>query len=135
MVEKAKIEINYNGNNYEAYIPELDGVVATGDTLEEVKSNIKEALQFHIEGSLADNDPIPDKFKGEYEIQFHTSAEALLNHYSGIFTKASLSRITGINERQLWFYAAGKRKPRPEQRRRIEDGLHKLGVELLEISL
>lgn len=133
--QRAIVEINFNGSNYEAYLPELDGVVATGSTLEEIKNNIKEALQFHISGSLADNDPIPDKFIGEFEIEFHTSAEALLNHYSGIFTKASLSRITGINERQLWFYAAGKRKPRPEQRKRIEEGLHKLGEELLEISL
>lgn len=131
---KILVEIGYSGNNYTAYLPEVNGVVATGASLEEIQKNIKDALEFHIEGSLEDNDPIPDVLKSEYELNFHFSAEALLNHYSDIFTKAALSRITGINERQLWFYAAGKRSPRPEQRKRIEDGLHKLGHELLSIS-
>ncbi|TFD92566.1 type II toxin-antitoxin system HicB family antitoxin [Dysgonomonas capnocytophagoides] len=134
-MDKLLVEIGFYGNNYEAYLPEVDGVVATSQSLDDIKHNIKEAIELHIEGSLEDNDPIPDILKGEYELDFHFSAEALLNYYSNIFTKAALSRITGINERQLWFYAAGKRSPRPEQRKRIEDGLHKLGRELLTISV
>ena len=59
----------------------------------------------------------------------------LLNAYSDVFTKAALSRITGINQRQLWHYASGMRKPRPTQRKRIEDGLHRLGMELLNIGV
>ncbi len=49
--------------------------------------------------------------------------------------KQHCSRITGINERQLWHYASGLRKPRPTQRKRIEDGLHRLGAELLTLSV
>jgi hypothetical protein len=63
------------------------------------------------------------------------SVEALLNHYSDIFTKAALSRIASINERQLWHYAAGLRKLRKSQAECITNGLHKLGRELLSISL
>lgn len=132
---RIEVCINFNGNNYEAYIPEVDGVVATSGSIEKIKEAIKEALEFHIEGSLQDNDPLPEVLFGDYELDFHYSTEALLNHFSDIFTKAALERITGINQRQLWFYAAGKRKPRPEQRRRIEKGLHELGKELLDISL
>lgn len=55
--------------------------------------------------------------------------------YSGVFTKAALSRVTGINERQLWHYAAGVRKPRRAQAKRIEEGIHRLGKELLTIQL
>ena len=62
------------------------------------------------------------------------SVEALLNHYSGIFTKAALARITGINERQLWHYASGLRKPRKAQADRITKGLHQLGRELLSVE-
>ena len=99
------------------------------------EKNIKEAIQFHVESCLADNESIPEVFKGEYELEFKLSTEALLNAYSNIFTKAALSRITGINERQLWHYASGMRKPRPAQRKRIEDGLHKLGDELLSVNI
>jgi predicted RNase H-like HicB family nuclease len=106
-MEKVIVEIEYSGNNYSAHAPILLGCVSTGDTLENTKKNIAEAIQFHVESSLEHNDPIPEVFKGEYDIEFKLSTEALLNAYSNIFTKAALSRVTGINERQLWHYAAG----------------------------
>jgi hypothetical protein len=100
-----------------------------------MKKNIQEAIEGHIEISLEYNDPIPDIFKGEYELEFRLTTEALLIAYNDIFAKAALSRITGINQRQLWHYASGMRKPRPAQRKRIEEGLHKFGAELLRIEI
>lgn len=128
-------EVYYSGNNYSSHVPILPGCISTGRTLEEVEMHMIEAVKFHIEGSLVDNDPIPEVFKGEYELVFKLSAEALLNAYSNIFTKAALSRITGINERQLWHYAAGAKKPRPAQLKRIEEGLHKIGKQLIALEL
>ncbi|MCX6239026.1 MAG: type II toxin-antitoxin system HicB family antitoxin [Bacteroidia bacterium] len=134
-MEKVMVDIFYTGNNYCAHTPILLGCVSTAATLTEMKKNIKEAIEFHVESSLDDNITIPEVFKGEYLLEFKLSTEALLNAYSDIFTKAALSRITGINERQLWHYASGMRKPRPAQRKRIEDGLHRLGAELLTIEV
>lgn len=133
--EKVIVNINYPGKNFTAHTPILPGCISTASTLEEIKKNIGEAIAFHVEGSLADHDPIPDLFKGNFELEFVLSTEALLEAYSNIFTKAALSRITGINERQLWHYAAGLRKPRPAQRKRIEEGLHNLGEQLLAVNL
>lgn len=134
-MEKVIVDIYYTGNNYCAHAPILSGCVSTATTLSEMKKNIKEAIEFHVESSLEDGDIIPEVFKGEYELEFRLSIEALLNAYSDIFTKAALSRITGINQRQLWHYASGMRKPRPTQRKRIEEGLHRLGSELLTIGV
>jgi predicted RNase H-like HicB family nuclease len=134
-MENVIVEIYYTGNNFCAHAPILAGCVSTGTTLTEMKKNIKEAIEFHIETSLEYNDPIPEIFKSAYQLEFKISIEALLNAYSDIFTKAALSRITGINQRQLWHYASGMRKPRPAQRKRIEAGLHRLGTELLTIEV
>ena len=134
-MKKVTVLIEYTGNNFCAHAPILLGCVSTAGTLDEMKKNIKEAIEFHVETSLEFNDPIAEVFKGNYELEFKLSTEALLNAYSNIFTKAALSRITGINERQLWHYASGMRKPRPAQRKRIEDGLHRLGNELLNVSV
>jgi predicted RNase H-like HicB family nuclease len=134
-MEKVNVDIYYTGNNFCAETSILQGCVSTAPTLAEMKRNIKEAITFHIESSLENNDSIPNVFKGDYQLEFKLSIEALLNAYSDIFTKAALSRITGINERQLWHYASGMRKPRPAQRKRIEEGLHKLGSELLTIGV
>ena len=45
--------------NYSAYVPDLPGCVATGATLEEVESEIKEAIRFHLDGMRQDGAPIP----------------------------------------------------------------------------
>ncbi len=134
-MKKVVVEIYYTGNNFCAHAPELPGCVSTGTTLSEVKSMISEAIDFHVESSIENNDTLPEVFRGQYELDFKITVEALLNAYSDVFTKAALSRITGINQRQLWHYASGLRKPRPMQRKRIEQGLHKLGKELLDIDI
>ncbi len=46
--------------SYGAYVPDLPGCVAVGETLEEVEGLIQEAIEFHIEGMREDGDPIPE---------------------------------------------------------------------------
>ena len=53
------IVIESAGNNYSAYVPDLPGCVATGSSVEETESEIREAIQFHLKGLRADNLPIP----------------------------------------------------------------------------
>ncbi|HEX5123751.1 MAG TPA: type II toxin-antitoxin system HicB family antitoxin [Rhodanobacteraceae bacterium] len=45
--------------NYSAYVPDLPGCVATGDTLAEVESGMREAIAFHLDGLREDGLPIP----------------------------------------------------------------------------
>ena len=72
---------------------------------------------------------------GEFELKFKIDAATFINYYSNIFTKAALSRITGINERQLWHYAAGVHKPRRQQLEKIQKGIQALTKELSSIHL
>ncbi|MEQ1545346.1 type II toxin-antitoxin system HicB family antitoxin [Methyloglobulus sp.] len=53
------IVVEKTENNYSAYVPDLPGWVATGFTLEETESEIREAIQFHIEGLIEDGLPVP----------------------------------------------------------------------------
>lgn len=134
-MEKVIVEIGYTRNNYNASLSLLPGCVTTGTSLEEIVRNVNEIVPFHLDGMREDGEAVPAAFDGEYEFEYRLTTEALLHAYSGIFTKAALSRITGINERQLWHYESGIRKPRPAQRKRIEEGLHKLAAQLLSITL
>ena len=54
------IVIEKGENNYGAYSPDVPGCGTVGDTLEEVKQNIVEALLFHIEGLIEEGLPIPE---------------------------------------------------------------------------
>ena len=45
--------------NYSAYVPDLPGCVATGETVAEVETEIRDAIRFHIEGLQADGIAVP----------------------------------------------------------------------------
>jgi len=53
------IVIEDAGGNYSAYVPDLPGCVATGSTRQEVESEIRSAIEFHIEGLREDGTPVP----------------------------------------------------------------------------
>ena len=52
VIEKAE-------GNYSAYVPDLPGCVATGATAEEAEAQIREAIEFHLDGLREDGSPIP----------------------------------------------------------------------------
>ncbi len=53
------VVIEQAGRNYSAYVPDLPGCVATGNTIEEVEREIRDAIQFHIAGLKEDGVPVP----------------------------------------------------------------------------
>lgn len=130
-MKKIIVNIVWN-DNYGAYSDEVPGCVATHSTIEGVKEAFVSALQFHIEGS--ETDELPDCLKKDFELEFELSVSALLHHYDKILTRAAISRVTGINQRQLGHYLSGYRNPRRDKRDIIIAGLHKIGNELLNIK-
>lgn len=53
VIEKAK-------QNYAAYVPDLPGCIVTDQTLEEVETQIQEAIQLHLRGMREDILLIPE---------------------------------------------------------------------------
>ena len=53
------VVIEKTPNNYSAYVPDLPGCIATGTSLEEVEVNIREAIEFHLDGLREDGIPPP----------------------------------------------------------------------------
>jgi len=53
VIEKAE-------SNYAAYVPDLPGCVATGQTREETEQQIREAIELHLRGMREDGLPIPE---------------------------------------------------------------------------
>ncbi|MDH3719282.1 MAG: type II toxin-antitoxin system HicB family antitoxin [Planctomycetota bacterium] len=46
--------------NWSAYVPDLPGCIATGKTREDTEQNIREAIEFHIEGMRQHGEAVPD---------------------------------------------------------------------------
>jgi len=62
-MEKYLVVIEKANANYSAFSPDMWGCVATGSTVEEALSQMKEALQLHLESIIADGEDAP-KAKG-----------------------------------------------------------------------
>ncbi len=72
-MEKATYEIIKDEEPYFAKIPELQGVWASGKTLEECRKNLREVLEEWIVLSIKKSLPIPPL--GKYKIKVPTEIE------------------------------------------------------------
>ena len=55
-------------NNWAVYAPDLPGCIAVGDTIEEARESMAEAIAFHIEG-LRHGYPVPEPTSRAEEIE------------------------------------------------------------------
>lgn len=52
--------IEQGERNYSAYLPDLPGCIATGQTIEGLKQRMSEAIELHLRGRREDGLPIPE---------------------------------------------------------------------------
>ena len=124
---KVFIQIDWVPNNFGAApLNENIACVATGSTLEEVEKNMVEALQFHIEGLVADGETLPEELASPWEPEFCLTTRALLKYTGCYITHKALAKETGIAEQQLSHYANGLRHPRPAMQQRIVKGIQSI---------
>ncbi len=95
-----------------------------------------ESVEFYVECAVADGEAVPEIIATpDYQITYRFDIQSLLEHYQNIFSFAALQYITGINQKQLWHYAAGRSKPRAKQAQKIVSSLNRLGKELVSLSV
>jgi predicted RNase H-like HicB family nuclease len=68
MTEYAVV-IENAGENLSAYVPDLPGCVSTGDTIEEVTANIREAIELHIESLREHGEDVPPATSRAWSVQ------------------------------------------------------------------
>jgi predicted RNase H-like HicB family nuclease len=54
------IVIEKGANNYSAYSPDLPGCVSTGRSIEELKQNMREAIDGHLKAMQEAGEPLPE---------------------------------------------------------------------------
>jgi len=54
------IVIEQTEGGYSSYSPDLSGCVSTGKTREETERNMREAIEFHVDGLRTDGYPVPE---------------------------------------------------------------------------
>jgi predicted RNase H-like HicB family nuclease len=59
-MKKYLIVIERTGSGYSSYSPDLPGCVSTGTSREEAERNMREAIEFHVEGLRQEGYPVPE---------------------------------------------------------------------------
>ena len=62
--------IERSETGYAAYSPDLEGCVATGDSIAEVEETMREAVEFHIDGlkETGEDVPVPQAYVTYVEV-------------------------------------------------------------------
>ena len=120
MKKKLLVIAEITDTGYSAYIPEIPGCVTVGDTYDELKRNIREAIELYYEGGDESDLPkaVRDAKNNGFEIELKVDVKELLSHFQGIITKAGLEKITGISQNLLSQYAGGFKNPSEKQAKR-----------------
>ena len=71
---KYMVVIEKGDTSYGAYVPDLPGCIAVGDTESEVKELIQEAISFHIEGLIENGEPVPAPSSESFFIEVSSAA-------------------------------------------------------------
>lgn len=128
--KELRVLVSWSGENYNGGLgdPELGAIYVAAQTLEEFKKEFEDALEFHVEGLKENSGQVPLYImEKNYVIVYDLEATALLREAENFTTLAAISRVTGINQKQLSHYATGVKQPRPASRARIIQGIHTIG--------
>ena len=120
-------------NGVSAHVEGVDGFVIARNTVTNLKKDLADGLNFHIEG-LYEEEREPwmnDEYAFEYAFQ---DIPSLVEAYSGLLNQSSLARIAGINTGQMRQYASGVKRPTKSTLQRIELGLKRYARELQSVS-
>jgi predicted RNase H-like HicB family nuclease len=121
---------------YSVYTPETKCTVLNGQgfTITEAIEDMKEALQELKESYSENNEPVPDEILGDIEFEYKYDIASLFDYFDEI-NLSSFARKNGINESLLRRYKNRLAFASEKQCKKIEAGLHRLGVELCAVSL
>jgi predicted RNase H-like HicB family nuclease len=128
-MEKLFVRIVRGKENYGAWIDNLPGIYGQGDTVEEAKKSLEDGLALYVKH----NTEIPEVIQSEYQMEYHFDVPSFLEYYSGIFSKPALERLTGINQKQLFHYASGLRKPSERTVKKLDEAIHRFAGELSQV--
>lgn len=125
-MRKIKVIVEKTATGYSAYANKLP-VYTTGEDVEELLTNILEAVNFYFIEAKNKTRVSPK----DLDVSF--SIPSLFELYP-INVKHFASRI-GMNYTLLSQYVQGRKKPSEKQAERIVEGLHAVGKELSGVNL
>lgn len=128
-IKQLKAVITGGKDQFGAWIVDVPGAYGAGDTVEDTKKSLFEGIELLKKGGIN----VPEELTGQFEIEFTFDTSGFLKHYSKYISFAGMKEITGINQKQLWSYAAGYRNPSKETSKKIINSIQTFSKEIGQI--
>lgn len=103
-------------------------VTGTGKTVDEARKTFEdgyEDIRRYYEEEGKDFEDV--------EFVFKYDMASFLSYYSKVLSLAGLSRLTGINQRQLSHYVTGRRNPSEKTVEKMQEAIHNFGQDLSSV--
>lgn len=135
-MKKIKVTVRKENGVYWGNTENIEGiVVADGNTLDELKKNMQEAFEFHLEECEKDNDfEFVNRYKNGVEFVYEIELNGICKQLPEL-NLAELARRINISPVMMRKYATGKTNPSEKRLYEIEQGIRQIGKELTQVSL
>ena len=132
-MKKVKVIVERGSDNkFSAYMDYYDfnfGLAGFGNTAKTAIEDFFKAYEEEKVMCSKEGKEIPElKFEIYYDVC------SFLNYYGDILSKSGLEKVTGVNQKQLWHYSSGKRRPKQETTRKIQENLHHFADSLRQVQ-
>lgn len=117
-------------DGFYAYVLEIDGCVAGGDTYEGVKQNLEEIIDLAIEEDIK----LQKKYKDGFKLRFQVSLQSVFDLLPEI-NISQLAKLGQLNPGLLRQYVSGNKMASEAQTRKVMLAIDKLKNKLMSISL
>ncbi len=134
-MKKVKIIIEWASDGGIGAIMQDDMFAGMGETVEAAVADLRAGVRFYVETAREMGFPYKDYLDEEFEIELEYDAVSMLKYAREYIKDTKLAELTGIPAAQLGRYANDKAKPRPAQRRKIVEALHRFAVPFYSITL
>jgi predicted RNase H-like HicB family nuclease len=127
--------VERSDDGYWVSVKGLPGCYSFGKNISDALKNTYEAIDEHVKGLNESSDKIPEEFLSrdlDFSIQFDMMS---LFEAFPVINKTVLANYAGINASLLRQYSKGLAFAGSRQRDKIQQALHRIGKELLQINL
>ena len=128
---KAIIEKASDGG-YGIYLPDVAGYTGLGDTEDEAKKDLREAINEVV--SYCKEKGIRDNiYGGDIDFDYRYDLSGFFKRFE-IFNVSALAKAVGINSGLMRQYKAGKTHISYKRKQQIENGIHHLATDMLNVK-
>ncbi|MNL21270.1 hypothetical protein D3C87_1425510 [compost metagenome] len=124
--------IEKTSTGFSGYVKEIDGLSTVGSSISELKENINEVLQYHVEYLQEQGENVTI---GDFEMSYEIDLEQVFDYFNVINKSAFAEHYADMNQSLFRQYTKGLAPLSGDKMQQISKGLHKLADELSDLTL